>query len=146
VSKTNAFETALLQLLFQNADAHTIGDPGGLRGSVSAGVFRLSLHTADPGEAGDQATSETSYTGYARVPVARTAGAWNVSGAVASNAAAITFPSCTAGTSVITHVGVGVSVSGGGYLLFRGALSSPITVIAGKIPTIEIGALTIEEG
>jgi hypothetical protein len=31
----------------------------------------LALHTADPGEAGNQTTSEATYTSYARVTVAR---------------------------------------------------------------------------
>ena len=31
----------------------------------------VSLHTADPGEAGDQTTSEATYTGYARIAVVR---------------------------------------------------------------------------
>ncbi len=66
MSASNALETSLLGLLITNAAAANIGDAGGLQPSVAAGVFWISLHTADPGEAGDQTTSETAYTNYAR--------------------------------------------------------------------------------
>ena len=55
MSKSNAFENSLLQLLFNNVDIANIGDAGGLQNSAVAGSFYLALHTADPGEAGDQA-------------------------------------------------------------------------------------------
>lgn len=71
MSASNAFETALLTLLFNNTNAANIGDATGLRGSTTAGVFYISLHTADPGETGSQTTSESAYTSYARVSVAR---------------------------------------------------------------------------
>jgi len=74
MSASNAFETALLQHVFQNADLSTVGDATGLRGSTVAGSLYVSLHTADPGEAGTQSTSEATYTGYARLAIARSAG------------------------------------------------------------------------
>jgi hypothetical protein len=71
MSASNAFETQLLQLIFNNTNAANIGDATGLRGSSTAGVFYIGLHTADPGEAGTQSTSETAYTSYARQSVVR---------------------------------------------------------------------------
>jgi hypothetical protein len=52
MSKSDAWENALLLLLFNNTNAANIGDATGLRGSTAAGSLYLSLHTADPGEAG----------------------------------------------------------------------------------------------
>jgi hypothetical protein len=70
------------------------------------------------------------YTNYARVAVARTAGAWVISGDTASNAALVQFPQCGATGATITYVGVGVSPTAGdsGQLLFSGQLSSALTV------------------
>lgn len=64
----------------------------------------ISLHTADPGEAGNQTTSEATYTSYARVTVACSAGGWTVSGNTASNAALIQFPQCTGGSNTLVFI------------------------------------------
>ena len=88
----------------------------------------VSLHTAAPGNGGSQTTSETAYTNYARVAVARTTGGWTVtqgSGTTFSNvvnAAAITFPACGATGATLTHWGVGLASSGAGTLLGWGPL------------------------
>ena len=105
----------------------------------------VSLHTADPGEAGNQTTSEATYTSYARVTVARTSGGWTVSGNQASNTALIQFPQCTGGSNTITHVVVGTAVSGAGQILYSGALTSPLSVSSGIQPQFSIGALVITE-
>ena len=73
MSKSNACENSLLLLIFNNTDFALVGDAGGLQNSATAGNLYFSLHTADPGEAGDQTTSEITYTSYARVAVARSA-------------------------------------------------------------------------
>jgi hypothetical protein len=143
MSATNALETAILALLFNNTNAANIGDATGLRGSVAAGVFYISLHTADPGEAGTQSTTEANYTGYARVSVARSGAGWTVSGANNSNAALVTFGACTAGTNTITHFGIGTDVSGVGNLLFKGALTASLAVSAGITPQFAIGELDV---
>ena len=62
MSKGNTFENDLLLLVFNNTNAANIGDATGLRGSSTAGSLYVSLHTADPGEAGDQTTDEITYT------------------------------------------------------------------------------------
>ena len=87
MSKSNTFENDLLKHVFNNDAIALVGDATGLRGSTVAGSLYVSLHTADPDEGGDQTTSETAYTTYARVAVARTAGGWTVSGNTVSNAA-----------------------------------------------------------
>lgn len=144
MSATNAFETALLNLIFANSNAANIGDATGLRGSTTAGSFYISLHTADPGETGTQTTSETAYTGYARLAVARTSGAWTVSGNNASNAAAVTFANCTATPgSPVTHFGIGTDASGAGNLLFKGALTASYQPAVGNAPQFPIGDIDI---
>lgn len=142
MSLSNALETALLELIFKNTNAANIGDATGLRGSSTAGNFYIGLHTADPGEAGSQTTSEASYTGYARVAVVRSGSGWTVSGNAFSNAAAITFGACTAGSSTITHFSIGTDSSGAGNLLLSGALSASLAVSAGITPAFAIGQLS----
>ncbi|MGL5734256.1 MAG: phage tail fiber protein, partial [Beijerinckiaceae bacterium] len=123
MSATNAFETALLTLYFNNVDHANIGDAAGLQNSATAGSFYVSLHTADPGEAGAQNTTETAYTGYARIAVARSGAGWTVSGNQVSNSAVVLFGNCTASPgAAVTHFGIGSDVSGAGNLFFKGAL------------------------
>jgi hypothetical protein len=106
----------------------------------------VSLHTADPGEAGAQNTSEVSYTGYARQAVARSGAGWTVSGSNASNAAAVAFGPCTAGSATITHFGIGTASSGAGVLLFKGALTASISVTTSSnaTQTFAIGVLDVD--
>lgn len=143
MSATNAFETALLTLYFNNTDHANIGDAGGLQNSASAGSFYISLHTGDPGEAGDQTTSEANYGSYARVAVARSGAGWTVSGNNVSNAAAITFPAATSGSNTITHFGIGSDSSGAGNLFFKGALGASRVISTGITPSFAIGELDV---
>lgn len=105
----------------------------------------VSLHTADPGPAGNQTTSEATYTSYARVSVARTSGGWTVASAQSKNVAAVTFPACTGGTNTITHAAIGTATSGTGKLLYTGALTSSLAVSSGITPQFAINALTTTE-
>jgi hypothetical protein len=145
MSKSNAAETALLALLFNNTDFAGIGDAGGLQNSATAGSLYVSLHTADPGEAGDQSTSETAYTNYARVAVARSGAGWTVSGNSATNFAQVTFPQCGASGATITYVGIGTDSSGAGTLLYSGALNSSLAVALNITPLFAASGLTVTE-
>ena len=143
MSATNAFETALLALYFNNTDHANVGDAAGLQNSAAAGSFYISLHTADPGETGTQATSETAYTGYARVAVARSGAGFTVSGNSVSNAALVLFGTCTASAgAAVTHFGIGSDSSGAGNLFFSGALGASYQPAVGNAPQFAIGALT----
>lgn len=142
-SLTNAAETDLLELLFTNTDWTNIGDAGGLRGSVSAGSFHISLHTSSPGETGDQTTNECAYTSYARVAVARSGAGWTVAGDNASNAAAITFPTCTGGSETASHGGCGTAASGAGNLITHGALTASRAISSGITPSFAIGEFDV---
>lgn len=142
MSMTNAAEAALLDLLFLNTDWANIGDAAGLQNSATAGSFYISLHTADPGEAGNQSTSEASYTGYARVAVARTAGGWTRTVSTIANTALVQFAQCTGGSSIVTHFGIGTDSTGAGNLLLKGALTSSLSISNGIQPQFAAGAMT----
>lgn len=133
MSKGDTFENDWLKLIFQATAIANVADNAATSPLTS---LYVSLHTADPGEAGSQTTNETTYTSYARVAVARTAGGWAVTGNSVSPVATINFPACTGGTATITHAGVGTDASGAGKLLYRGALSPIIAVSTGVTPQI----------
>lgn len=141
MSATNVFENGLLSLIFENANYANVGDATGLRGSSTAGVFYISLHTADPGETGSQNTSESAYTNYARQSVARSTSGWTVASGVADNDAAIDFPQGGASGSTLTHSGIGSDSSGAGNLYLTGTAS--LVVSNGVTPSFAAGALDI---
>ena len=141
MSKGNTFETDLLSLIFNNTDAALIGDATGLRGSSTAGSLYVSLHTGDPGEAGNQTTNECAYTSYARVAVARSGAGWTVSGNAVTNAALVQFPQCTGGSETATYFAIGTASSGTGKVLYRGALSASLAISSGIQPQFAAGDL-----
>jgi len=144
MSLSTAAESDLLKLIFQNTNFANVGDATGLRGSSTAGSFYIALHTADPGEAGDQTTSEATYTGYGRVAVARSSGGWTVSGTTqVANAAAINFAACTGGSNTITYFSAGVASSGASEIICSGALTASLAISNGITASYAIGALTI---
>lgn len=145
MSKANSWETGLLGLLFNNTNFALVGDATGLRGSSSAGSLYLSLHTADPGEAGDQTTSEIAYTSYARVAVARTSGGFTVSGNQVNLAALAAFPAGTGGSGTATFFGIGTSSSGAGVLLYSGAITPNIVCGNGVTPELGTGTNVTED-
>lgn len=98
-----------------------------------------SLHTADPGEAGNQSTSETNYTSYARTAVARTSGGFTVSGNTATHTSTVSFPACTGGSATITHMGIGAASSSTGELHASGTVTPNISVSNGVTPQLTTG-------
>lgn len=144
MSATDLLENDLLELLFQNIDLANIGDAAGLQNSAAAGNFHISLCTADPGDTQtSQLASESAYTNYARVAIARSAGGWTVSAANCSNAAATTFPQGGVTGSTITYFGIGFASSGAGALHFIGALDNSLSVSNGITPSFATNALDI---
>jgi len=140
MSMTAAMANNLLDLYFTNVAHANIGDASGLQPSAGAGSFYISLHTADP-SAGNQTTSEATYTDYARVAVARSGAGWTVSVANVSNAAAVTFPAASAGSDTITHFGIGSAASAAGNLFWSAALDASRDISAGITPEFAIGEL-----
>lgn len=145
MSKSNSWENGVLELLFKNTNFANVGDATGLRGSSSAGSLYVSLHTADPGEAGDQTTNETAYTSYARVAVARSGSGFTVTGNSVSPAANVSFPACTGGTATITHFGIGTASSGAGVLLYKGTVTPNISVSSGVTPILASSSTVTED-
>lgn len=146
MSASNAFENDCLLLLFNNTNIANLGDATGVRGSTTAGSLFVALHTADPGEAGNQSTNEIAYTGYGRVAVARSSAGWTISGTAptqAANAAAVTFGACTAGSGTATHFSVGLVSTGATEILASGALTASLSISAGITPSFAIGQLAV---
>ena len=133
MSMTNYLENALLELLLNGEPITGLADDAATSPLTE---LYLSLHTSDPGEAGDQTTSEIAYTDYARVAVARTTAGWSVTGNTASPVADVEFPLGTGGGGSATYVGIGTAASGAGTLLFVGELAAPIVCGAGVIPRL----------
>lgn len=145
MSKSDSWENDLLLLAFNNTNAANIGDATGLRGSTTAGSLYVSLHTADPGEAGAQNTSEATYTGYARQAVARSSGGFTVTGSSVSPAANIDFPIGTAGSGTVTHFGIGTALSGAGKLLYSGTVTPNIVTGNGITPRLTTATAITED-
>lgn len=146
MSKSDTFENDLVKLIFQNTDIVNVGDAGGIRGSATAGSLYWSLHTADPGEAGTAITSETAYTGYARIAAARSAVGFTVTGNSVSPPANVDFAECTASAGgPITHFGIVNTSSGAGKLLYSGTMTPNITMAVGVIPRIKSTSTITED-
>ena len=143
MSKGNTFETELLEHIFENADIANIGDATGLRGASTAGSLYVALHTGDPGEGGDQTTSEASYTGYARKAIARTAAKWTTASGATENTDEEAFAACTGGSASVTYFSIGVAASGASKILYSGAVSPTLEVSTGITPTIGAGDLDV---
>lgn len=141
MSKGNTWENELLLLVFNNTAAALIGDASGLQPSATAGSLYVALHTGDPGEAGNQTTSEAAYGSYARVAVARSGAGWTVTGNAVTNAALIQFPQCSSGSETETHFSIGTASSGTGKILYKGALSASLAVSSGIQPQFGAGEL-----
>ena len=142
MSKGNTFENDLLQLIFNAVGIANIADNAS---SSPLTNLYVSLHTADPGEAGNQTTNETAYTSYARVAVARTSGGWTVTANSVSPAADISFPACTGSTSTITHFAIGTASSGSGKLLYSGTVTPNISVSTGVTPILTTASTITED-
>lgn len=146
MSKSNTFENEILAHIFNNAAISGIGDANGVLPSAVAGVLYLSLHTADPGEAGTQATSEIAYTGYARLAVARSAAGFVVSGATVTLAANADFGEMTAGVGgSVTFWAVGKAASGATNILYSGSVSPTIAVAVGVTPRLKMTTSITED-
>lgn len=142
MSKSNTFENDFLKLIFNAVAIANIADNAGI--SPLTNLY-VSLHTADPGETGDQTTNEIAYTSYARAAVARTAGGWTVTANSVSPAAAINFPAGTGGTGTATHFGVGTDASGTGKLLYSGTITPNIVCGNGITPQLTTSSSITEE-
>lgn len=143
MSKSNTFENDLLLLIF---NATTIANIAINATSSPLTSLYVALHTADPGEAGDQTTSEISYTGYARASVARTSGGWTVTGNSVSPANSIDFTISSGGTGgTVTHWSVGVASSGASKILYSGTVTPNFIIASGVTPRLGTSSAITED-
>lgn len=153
MSKSNAFEEDIANLIFLAQ-----GITGIAVNPASAPLTDLwfSLHTADPGEAGDQTTNETSYGGYVRVSVPRSsAGFWTQIIAPASPSSSwgcavylqndLAWPAAASGPVTLTHVGIGTASSGAGKLLYKLGINGPPTIDVGMSPVLSKSTSLLSE-
>lgn len=142
MSKGNTFENDLLKAIFNATAIANLLD-----NAASAPLTNLyvSLHTADPGETGDQTTSEATYTGYARVAVARTTGGWVVTANSVSPVAVIEFPNGTGGSGTITHGAIGTAPTGVGKILYSGTVTPNIVSGNGVQPRLTTASTITED-
>lgn len=142
MGKGNATSNNILKLIFNaTAWANVAQD----NATTPLTQIAVALHTADPGAAGTQSTSETAYTSYARVNVNRNTGGWTASSAQSTSPVAnIDFPACTGSTSTITHFSVGKTGGGATEILYSGTVTPNISVSTGVTPRLTT-ASTITE-
>lgn len=142
MSKGNTFENDLMKLIFNATAIANLADNAA--SSPFTNIY-VALHTADPGEAGSQTTSECAYTSYARVAVARTSGGWTVTANSVSPVATISFPACTGGTETATFWSLGTAVSGAGKLLYSGPISPSISISNTVVPQLTTASTVTED-
>jgi hypothetical protein len=142
MSKGDTFENDLLKLIFNATAIANLADNAAT--SPLTSLF-VALHTADPGEAGNQSTSEATYTSYARVAVARTSGGWTITGSSVSPAANINFPTGTGGGGTATHASIGVATSGATKILYSGPISPNIVMGSGVTPQLTTASTITED-
>jgi hypothetical protein len=142
MSKGNTLENDLLKLIFNATAIANLADNAATAPLTN---LYLSFHTADPGEAGDQTTSEATYTSYARIAVARTSGAWTVTANSVSPVAAINGVTATGGTNTLTHFAVGTASSGTGKILYSGTVTPNIVVTSGVTPQLTTASTVTED-
>ena len=149
MSKTNTFENQIQELLFNNVAIAKMGDASGLQPSAAAGnlYVRLMKETTvvDDANAGDEA----DYTGYVAggIAVPRTGAGWTVSSEQVTNAAAIVFGGCTAGSNTIRYIEIwkdNVSANLDDRI-YHGQLTADLAVSAGITPEFAAASITIIE-
>jgi len=129
-------EAAILALIFNATAWANYADNAASSPQTNIAV---ALHTADPGTAGSQSTSESAYTSYARVNVARTSGGWTVSGtgpASCSPVSNISFPAGTGGSGTVTNFSTGKTGGGATAILWSGTVTPNISSGSGITPVL----------
>ena len=159
--KGTELQRTLLNYIFCTSATSAAGGaasgPGGAATSTTTLLY-VSLHTADPGNAGTQATNEVAYTGYTRIATQRTAsagvGGWTISAAFSPCSVypttGVTFPQCTtASTLIITNWAVGTASSaatqGTTFLYYCGTVTPNISLGANVTPSLTTGSACTED-
>lgn len=138
---SDSLENAFLLHYFNNSAIANVGDAGGLLPSATAGSVYVTLHTADPGEAGAQNTSVAAYTGFVYKAVARSSAQWTVSGNQVSNVNAITFAQSSSSETEMFW-GIGRSSSGAGTLDFKGHIGAAVKTFTANAADVTADTIT----
>jgi hypothetical protein len=133
MSISNTTESAILALVF---NATTWANYAINATSTPETNIVVALHTADPGEAGTQSTSETAYTLYTRVNVARTSGGWTVTAGSVSPVASIDFPQGSGAPDTVSFFSTGKSGGGASAILWSGTVTPNILTGNGVTPKL----------
>jgi hypothetical protein len=134
MSLSDIFENNCLNLVYRAVAWANVADNAAT--SPITNTY-TALHTADPGDAGTQATSEATYTSYARTAVARTTGGWGAaSGGSISPAANIDFVAGTGGSGTVTYFSQGKTVSGATDAYHIGTVTPNIVTGNGITPRL----------
>jgi hypothetical protein len=142
MAKGAGFANSVLALIF---NAVTLSNIANNAATAPLTSLYVSLHTASPGAAGTQLTSEAAYTSYARVAVARTSGGWTVAANSVSPVANIVFPQATGGSETETYFGVGANTTGAtGTLFYYGTVTPNIVVSNGVTPELTTASAITE--
>lgn len=139
MSMSNTLETALLGLIFTATAWANMADNAAATPQTN---IHYALQTADPGEAGTMSTSETSYTSYARVNVARSGAGHTVTGNSVSPAATVGFPAGTGGAGTVTHFSQGKTGGGAADIWFSGTVTPNIVTGNGVTPQLSTATAT----
>lgn len=142
MSISNTTESAILKLVYNATAWANYADNAATLPETN---IIVALHTADPGEAGTQSTSEATYTSYARVNVARTTGGWTESSGTVTPVSAITFPAGTGGSGTATYFSTGKSGGGATAILWSGTVTPNIVTGNGVTPQLTTAtAITLD--
>ncbi len=125
MSFSNTFETHVLNYVFT---ATSVTRPT---------AWYLALFTSNPAEDASGTEVSTSGTAYARQSVS-----FSVSGNLATNSAAVEFPTATASFGTVTHIGV-FDASTSGNLIAYSALSASKAIATGDVFRVPSGDLDI---
>ena len=142
MSASDVFENNVLDLVFTAVAWANYADNAGTSPETN---IHTALMTADPTDSGTMSSSETTYTSYARVNVARTTGGFTVTANSVSPNAAIAFPAGTGGSGSVTHFAFGKTGGGAADILVSGTVTPNITVGNGVTPQLTTAtAVTID--
>jgi hypothetical protein len=125
MSFSNTFETHVLNYVFTTTSV------------TRPTAWYIALFTSNPAEDASGTEVSASGTAYARQTVA-----FSVSGNLATNSAAVEFPTATASFGTVTHIGV-FTASTSGTLIAYSALSASKAISTGDVFRVPAGDLDI---
>jgi hypothetical protein len=134
MSIADTTETAIMSLIFNATAWANYADNAATTPQTQ---ISWALHTADPGEAGTQSTSEAAYTNYVRVNVNRNSGGHTVTGGSVSPVANVDFASSGASGTTISFFSTGKTGGGATAILWSGTVTPNIAIPgSGIIPRL----------